>query len=445
MKRVIKSLFIISIFCLFVSKVNAGSALINVSSNKSSLVVGNSVSVTVTISSSEALGSWEFDLSYDNSLLKLTSGTANIIDYVNNNTTKSKSYTYTFKALKSGTAKVSVSNYSVIDFNEKRMTISSLKTASIKIITQEQLQQSYSNNNYLKSLLIDKYVISPTFNKSTLEYNLELENGIDSIVVKAETEDSKSKINGTGTIKVNEGVNKVEIKVTAENGNVRTYIINVTVKELSPVTVKIGDKNYTVVRKKGIVDPPLNYTENTTLINGEEVLSYVSKITGYTLIALKDDAGNVNYYIYSNDNFTLYNEISFNKINIVVLAMDKTILPKNYIKSVIGINNKEIDCYKLNENSNYALIYGINTENGKKNLYAYDNEEDTIQIYNDEEVQLLNKQIKKYTNIIIFMFILIGILLITFTVILILKQKKYMNGIMNSKKKEIDKLKEELA
>ena len=60
------------LFVLGLFKVNASSALINVSTNKTSVVVGNSITVTVKISSTEAIGAWEYDLSYDNSILNST-------------------------------------------------------------------------------------------------------------------------------------------------------------------------------------------------------------------------------------------------------------------------------------------------------------------------------------------------------------------------------------
>jgi hypothetical protein len=56
------------------SNVKAASATISVSSSTSKVVVGNTFTVTIKISSSTSLGSWEFTPSYNTKLFKLTSG-----------------------------------------------------------------------------------------------------------------------------------------------------------------------------------------------------------------------------------------------------------------------------------------------------------------------------------------------------------------------------------
>ena len=53
--------------------------------------------------------------------------------------------------------------------------------------------------------------------------------------------------------------NHHEVKVTAENGSVKTYVINVIVKKYNPIEVKIGDETYTVVRKKSLLEAPRYY------------------------------------------------------------------------------------------------------------------------------------------------------------------------------------------
>ena len=79
--------------------------------------------------------------------------------------------------------------------------------------------KTYSSNNYLKSLSIDGYSLSPEFNKDTTEYTVEVPNGTDKITIDASKEDSTASISGTGEKEVAEGTNKFEINVEAENGN----------------------------------------------------------------------------------------------------------------------------------------------------------------------------------------------------------------------------------
>lgn len=83
--------------------VNAASGTIKVTGT-SQVVVGNRVTLTVTLSSSTAIGSWEMDLSYDKNYLELvsTNSEGNGTRMVNSSATgvKSKSYTFTFKTKK---------------------------------------------------------------------------------------------------------------------------------------------------------------------------------------------------------------------------------------------------------------------------------------------------------------------------------------------------------
>ena len=101
---------------------------------------------------------------------------------------------------------------------------------SISIKTQAEIEASYSKNNYLQSLSVDGYELSPVFNKEILEYTVELDSTVESIKVNGAVEDSKANLIGTGEIPVVEGSNNIELVVTAENGNTRVYKIIPNVK-----------------------------------------------------------------------------------------------------------------------------------------------------------------------------------------------------------------------
>ena len=116
----------------------------------------------------------------------------------------------------SGNATVSISNASVVDFDtESYMTVNK-GSRSIKIMTQAELEATYSKNNYLSSLTVDKGSLNPVFNKQTLDYTVELEPETKNITINGTKEDSKSSISGLGEKELVEGSNRIEIKVTAE-------------------------------------------------------------------------------------------------------------------------------------------------------------------------------------------------------------------------------------
>ena len=431
------TLFTLIVSLLFTGKTYAASASITVKSNRASVAVGGTFTATVTVYSSSGIGAWEYNLKYDSSKLTLvdSSAPAHVADYAGGAGKTSASYTYTFKAKAAGSASISVSSYSVVDWNENQLSVSAGST-SVKVMTQAEIEASYSKNNYLKSLSVEGAQLSPEFNKDTLEYTVELEPETKVIKVNATKEDSTASVSGTGDIEVHEGDNQINVVVTAQNGSVRTYVINAKVKELSPIEVKVGKENLNVVRQKDALTAPEFYTETTVKIGEEEVPAFTSEITKLTLVGLRDDKGNIKLYIYDQkkNTYTPYIQVLGNKIIIYQPEeLAKGIkVPKNYKKYTIEIDGNKVECYKLSKNSKFALIYGMNVENGKKNWYMYNTTEKTLQLYNEEEIDILNDQINNYFMIIIALSTLSGLLaLILFIVIIVKISKK------KSRKKEV--------
>ena len=392
----------LSIFLLN-TNIKAASATISVKSN-SSVVVGNTVKVTVTLSSSTSLGSWDFSIGYDTSLLRMTSSTAESgqrsVGYVSGSGQTSKTYTFNFKALKSGTAKVYVNNAEVYAFDESLMSVSK-GSKSISIKTQAEIEASYSKNNYLKSLSVDGYDLSPSFDKETLEYTVELDSTVESINVNATVEDSKASIIGGGEIAVVEGSNTIELVVTAQNGNTRVYKIAANVKEVNPINVEVNNKKYTVVKRKSALTAPDNFKETTVVINNEEIPAFYNEITDYTVVGLKDEEGNIGLFIYDLDSgkYTKYQELNFN-INKIFL-LDAKDIPKGLKETTITINEKEVKAYKFDDNSIYYIVYGINLNTGNKDFYMYDSEEYTIQRYDTTMIDKLTKEKDRYLSIVL--------------------------------------------
>ena len=391
MKIFRRILLVMTIFLsslIFVNEVYAASASFSVSSSSRSVIVGNTFKVTITLSSSSSLGSWEFDVKYDTSKLSLISSTLessnHSVGVVDNSKTKSKSYTLTFKAKASGTAKIYVDNSLVYGYDENVMKASE-GSVSVNVMTQEEVEASYSSDNTLKSLTVSDYNLEPKFDKNTLEYSLEDENDVREISVSAKANDSKADVDGTGKHTLEEGNNKITIRVTAENGNVKNYVINVLVKELDPIKVEVDGKEYTVVRKIEDLDIPTTFTTTTTILENEEIPSFESSITGYKLIALKDEEGNIEFFIYNEGEYILYEERVFNGVKLYLTEPDENDIPEGYKLSEVSIGGVATVAY-INDNG-YPLVYGVNVETGKSNWYSYDEEEMTLQRYTKEVIK----------------------------------------------------------
>ena len=449
MKKIKYLILLLGLLIIPAFDVHASSASISCSS-AGTVTVGNRVTVTFTGNYS---GNNRDMLMWRASGVEWTSSKLNANfsnSAIGEDGTLSRSYSFT--ATNVGTATVRLVNVDVSD-GEQLMGLDSgtdtSNSCTINIVAPSPSSNSHNSSssssssssknnindkdsdNSLKSLSIDDQKLNPEFNKDTLEYSVELENNVEKIKINAETTSSKSSIKGTGEIDVKEGLNKIEVVVTAENGSTRTYIINATVKEKDPIKVKVAGKEYTIVRKLDGLKIPTTFTE-------KEIESFYNKKIKCTLVALKDQIGNISLYVYNskNNKYTKYSPIVSNSINIIVLDEDINI-PHGYKKDKFDYNGEEVVGYSIKDNSKFRLVYGLNVETGKKGFYLYDMQEGTIQRFD-------NDQIKSYENLVSKLklaFIVLGaVILFLLIVVLVLlsKNSKFKSKYLELKKIQTD-------
>lgn len=424
---------LISLFCLLVipKTVFAASGKINVSGT-STVVVGNNVTVTVTLSSSTLIGSWEMSLNYDKNYLQLRSATSesNGIRMAASTATgvKSKSYTFTFKTLKKGSTSVSVGGYLAYAYADLSEISLSSNSKKINIITQAELEASYSKNNNLASLGVEGFTLTPEFNANTLEYSVTVPEDTKNVNITGTVQDKKASINGVGVHDVNQGNNKFLVTVKAENGSEKTYTINVDVKDENPIEVTVGDKKYTVVKIKENLPIASLYNEYSVKINEFDIPAYKNDYTGLVLVGLKDTEGNISLFIYDDENnsYKGYNELKSSQITIYPLKPEENI--EGYKKGNVKIQDIDVEGFYLNEDSDFFVIYGVNVETGDKGFYMYDKKMQTLIKYNDELSSLLSEKIKLYTYIIIGFISLSVVMLIIIIVLVCKKGKKKKRG-----------------
>lgn len=428
MRRLSKFLLSILVICLFIPNLKAASAAFKVTSSRSSVVVGNTFNVTVKVSSGVVLGSWEYTISYDNSVVQLVSGKKAVAD-PGDGSKKSASYSYTFKAIKSGKSNISVKSYGALGWSDEKPLSCSVSGTSVKVITKAELEASYSKDNNLKSLSVDGANISPTFSKDVTDYKVELGANVTSINIKASTNDSRARVSGTGTFEVTEGDNKFQIIVTAENGSTKTYNLIASVVDPNPIEVQdTKGNNLVVVKRKALLTPPESYKETTASIKEQEIPAFTSDITNFVLVGLKDSEGKINLYIFDKDKntFTKYTELKMNEL--VLLPIESSNF-KEYIKTTVKINDEEIDAYKYKNDSKFAIIYALDTQNGEKNYYKYDLRNNTVTFIDDEEEKDLSNKLQTYS------YIIIGLLVETFILFIILVLLLRSKALHNKRKR----------
>ncbi len=109
--------FLLSLFAFPVSAVAASFSL----SGADSVILGENVNITVEFSSSEMIGAWRFALTYDPSVLEYVSGAdsggdGTVLFCDSSDGITSYSRTVVFKAKKTGSVTLSVSNAQVVSF-----------------------------------------------------------------------------------------------------------------------------------------------------------------------------------------------------------------------------------------------------------------------------------------------------------------------------------------
>ena len=435
---------IISLICII--NVNAATGKITLSASSTSVAVGSTTKVTITCSSTSTLGGCEYKLNYDSSILKITSGDSAQAWWNQSvsESTKTQSFTVTFKAIGAGTSKISLSGVDLIDINANSLSTS---TNSISIkgyipnttsdTSSSSSTTNYSTNNDLKSLTVSSGELSPKFSKDKTEYTLNLDSTTTKLTVKATPEDSKSSVTGAKEYNLSLGTNKIEVIVTSEKGTKKTYKITVNVEDKNPIEVSLNNKKYTVIKQKELLTMPNNYTLKEVTINDTIVPGFYSETLGFTLVGLKDEDSNIDLYIYDEENnkYSKYIEYNFSSIKIVPLETNEEL--KGYIKVNTTINNNEIVGYKLNKSSKYTIIYALNIETLEKGWYSYEETENTIQKFSYDIMDALLDNNTKSDEIIKILMCVILILALLIIIVSTTKTKKRSKKKINKDLNEI--------
>lgn len=97
-----------------------------------------------------------------------------------------------------------------------------------------------SSDNYLKSLNIEGYDLYPKFSRQNETYTIYVkDDNINTFNVTAEADNENAKIEGIGNVSVSQEERIINIKVTAENGDLKVYTINIENEANKPKKINI--------------------------------------------------------------------------------------------------------------------------------------------------------------------------------------------------------------
>lgn len=446
MKRLL--ILIIAIIMFIPGVVFAATANFSVSA-PSQGVVGNQLTVTVTLSSSSSIGSYELSLDYDKSYLQLSTAPegangTHIVDANKKSGVKQLSLVYKFKVLKSGTTTIRTTSTDAYDW--ERNTLSCVDgSKKITLKTQAEIEASYSSDAYLKSITVGEYTLDPTFNKETYDYTVEVPNEVEKVTISASKNDSNASISGTGEKELKEGSNKFEIVCTAQKGNSLTYTVTVNRKELNPIPVTVNGKSYSLVRKSDELPEYKSFVASTINYNENEIPALINEGISYTLVGVKDEEGNVYTYIFDNGNIKdEYYEITTGDLTILPKSIDNAI--NNLVRREININGHTIIGYSFKDNSKQVIIKGVNVYNGNESYYLYDLDNKIFIAFNTDDLEELNKQNDKFKLIIL----ILGVIIVLLILLVIIKKpsnkknkKEELFDEEDNTKEEVEEIKEE--
>ena len=233
----------------------------------------------------------------------------------------------------------------------------------------------------LAELSVLGYEISPAFNKDTQEYFVEVPLTQENVTIDAKTLGNKAQIQGTGNYEVKEGNNVFEIVVTAENGETKTYKLNVAVVDKNPIIATINQKQYTVVKQAKLLKKLNLYEETTIKINDIEVPAFKNETNKLIIVGIKNENNQILYATYNDGKYDIYTEVTSK--NLLLYITEGKL--EGYKKTSVTINEKQYSAYEINDR--FVVVYAMNVNNGEYGYYKYDKKDETFQYYEIDKAE----------------------------------------------------------
>ncbi len=373
-----------------------------ISIGSASGTVGDTVTVTLTVSASNSIDAAAIPVSYDNSVIKpVGSGNSGIVSFALLDAAAygaTESISMKFEIIAAGTTTLSVAGDAKVSVNGERAAIQSSSSGTVT----GKAPVSYSSDNILSSLQISPGTLSPAFSPEITTYNASVDSDVEELVVSAVANDSNAKVSVSGR-KMDPGRNTTTITVTAEDGSVKKYIIYTTraagsneqetqteaetqtevqTEQTDNIQVTIDKVQYTVIQDYSEHELPEGYEETEIDYNGGKIIAGKGLKTGLILMYLESDNGEGGFYVYDETakTFSPYNTVDEPQVTFVILPIpDSVNKPDGYTLTRFTMNGKEVDVL-IDADRQYCLFYGVSSS-GEKGWFSYRISDATIQAY----------------------------------------------------------------
>lgn len=318
----------------------------------------------------------------------------------------------------------------------------------------ENKEEKKSSNASLGSLVISAGTLSPEFSAATKDYTATVDYSCSSLAVTANPADSKASVTSvTGNDSLEVGENTVSVVVTAEDGSTSTYNIVVTRRaEDDPENADkqdnwkkfdINGTEWTMVNDIPEDVVPEGFEHSKTVIDGLEYNTLHGTFGDITLVYLQSESGN-GLFVYDAAQNTAYEFVRINSEShfIVVLLPKVDDVPEGYNEISLSIEGKGVaTAYQTkgektdDQTKDFYLIYAMN-DNGESGWYTYDSVDGTYmrtklstptvaQEENDTTKSELVPEIANKYLVLAAILVLIIIILLLLLIVSAVKNRKY--------------------
>lgn len=259
----------------------------------------------------------------------------------------------------------------------------------------ENKEEKKSSNASLGSLVISAGTLSPEFSAATKDYTATVDYSCSSLAVTANPADLKASVTSvTGNDSLEVGENTVSVVVTAEDGSTSTYNIVVTRRaEDDPENADkqdnwkkfdINGTEWTMVNDIPEDVVPEGFEHSKTVIDGLEYNTLHGTFGDITLVYLQSESGN-GLFVYDAAQNAAYEFVRINSEShfIVVLLPKVDDVPEGYNEISLSIEGKGVaTAYQTkvektdDQTKDFYLVYAMN-DNGESGWYTYDSVDGT--------------------------------------------------------------------
>lgn len=318
----------------------------------------------------------------------------------------------------------------------------------------ENKEEKKSSNASLGSLVISAGSLSPEFSAATKDYTATVDYSCSSLAVTANPADSKASVTSvTGNDSLEVGENTVSVVVTAEDGSTSTYNIVVTRRsEDDPENADkqdnwkkfdINGTEWTMVNDIPEDVVPEGFEHSKTVIDGLEYNTLHGTFGDITLVYLQSESGN-GLFVYDVAQNAAYEFVRINSEShfIVVLLPKVDDVPEGYNEISLSIEGKGVaTAYQTkvektdDQTKDFYLVYAMN-DNGESGWYTYDSVDGTYmrtelgtptvaQKENDTTKSELVSGIANKYLVLAAILVLIIIILLLLLIVSAVKNRKY--------------------